>query len=111
MALGRSVPCRDLPAGGGRSRPGASFSVRNADDDALGDVGTGLETVLDLGRVHVLPAAQDQVGATRREVEEAVLEASEVAGSQPTTGPDRGGGGVGIAPVLEHDERATHVDL
>src|SRR5438270_629491 len=61
----------------------------DADDRALLDIRMVLDALLDLDRVHVLAAPEDQVALARRQVEPAALHPSDVAGAQPPPGRDR----------------------
>ena len=53
---------------------------------ALLDVGMVLDDLLDLDRIHVLAAAEDEVALARRQVEPPALHAPDVAGAQPPIG-------------------------
>ncbi len=80
-------------------------------DRHLGDAGVLLEPVLDLDRIDVLAAADDQVAPPGREVQPAALDPADVAGAQPVARADHLGGRLGAAPVAGHDHRAAQVDL
>ena len=71
----------------------------------------GRDEVLDLGRIDVLAARDDQVVLAVDDVDVAVLvPASHVAGVQPAA-PERPFGGVGPVPVAAHDAVAADQDL
>jgi hypothetical protein len=75
--------CTDMtPWGGGRFEPGSrracaqnatNLPVGNADDLNVFDGGVGIEELLNLARVHVLSAADDDVLAPAHDLAEAVL--------------------------------------
>ncbi len=73
--------------------------------------GMRLEPLLDLDRVHVLAAAQDEVALARREVEATTVHPSDVAGAQPVSGREHLGGGLGPTPVARHHHRTPDADL
>ena len=60
----------------------------DAEHRALGDGWVLVEHRLDLGRVDVLAAAQDQVAAAGAHEQPAVADGAEVAGAQPAVGVD-----------------------
>ena len=70
-----------------------------------------VEAVLDLGRIDVLAAAQDQVGAPGDDVQGAIAVAAEVAGAYPAFGQHRLGRRLGVVPVADHRRRAAHLDV
>ncbi len=70
-----------------------------------------VESVLDLERVDVLAAADDEVALARRDEEDAVLEATEVAGADPAAGAHGLGGGGVVLPVPEHRHPAAGLDV
>ena len=70
------------------------------------------EHVLDLGRVHVLAAADDHVLLAVHEREESlVVETPEIAGLEPAVRGERVGRRVGPPPVTREDVRAVELDL
>ena len=82
-----------------------------ADDGDLEHVGMAQQRFLDLARVDVRPAADDQVLAAVLERQEAAgVERADVAGMQPPAG-ERLRGRVRIAPVAAHHRRAAHPNL
>src|SRR5690606_13471624 len=85
--------------------------VGDADDGALPHPRILRQDVLDLHRVDVLPAADDQVGAAGGEPQPAVLDDADVAGAQPAVLVDGGGGGLRIVPVTDHVVGAAGADL
>ena len=61
--------------------------VGNADDGGLGDRRVGVQHVLDLARVHVVPAADDELLLAADDEQEPVLvEIAEVTGVEPAAG-------------------------
>ena len=65
----------------------AEVGVRHADDRALGDAGQVVEDALDLGRVDVVAAADDQVLAAADDGDvAAVVDLADVAGAKPAVG-------------------------
>src|SRR5579872_7486103 len=85
--------------------------VRHADHGGLGDRGMLVEHLLDLARVDVVAAADDQVLLAVHDVEVAVLvDPGQVAGVEPAVA-DRLGGGLGPLPVALHDVRPADDDL
>src|SRR3954463_2072137 len=58
-------------------------------DRGLDDIGVLVEAVLDLERIDVLAAADDQITLARRDEQDAAVEAAEVAGADPATRADR----------------------
>src|SRR3954470_14046828 len=89
----------------------AELLVRYADHRRLGHPRMSLETVLDLDRVDVLAAAQDEVGAPGGQVEKPVPELPKVAAVQPSAAVDDGTRRLVVAPVAEHDEWPADADL
>src|ERR1700684_4503866 len=80
----------------------APFIVGNADDRDGGHAGAGGDHVLDLARVHVERARDDDVFLPVDQVEEALLVADgEIAGVQPATF-ERRGGQLGLVAVAGH---------
>src|SRR6266566_2311228 len=66
--------------------------VGHADDGGLGHGRVGVQHVLDLARVHVVPAADDELLLPADDEQEPVLvEVAEVAGVQPGAGEGLGG--------------------
>ncbi len=85
--------------------------VVHADD---GHLGHGLvldEPVLDLDRVDVLAAPDDQVAAPALEEQQPVVDATEVARGVPPVGVEHPVRGLLVAPVPQEHLGALHVDL
>ena len=80
-------------------------------DRHLGDRRMLLEALLDLARVHVLPAPQDEVPQPGGQVEASAGHATEVAGAQPAARQERRLVRRRVVPVAEHDQRAPDADL
>jgi hypothetical protein len=82
--------------------------VRQADHGGLGDGGMLVEHLLDLPRVDVVAAADDQVLLPVHDVEVAAgVDPGQVTGVEPAVA-DRLGGGLGALPVaLHHVREAT----
>ena len=110
LEVGEAVPApgRDLRRRGGRVRCRDDDRVHGlapgriwpADDRDVGHRRMLREHRLDLGRVDVLPAADDHVLGPVQDVEVAVSgQAGDVAGPVPAAVGERSGGGLGIAPV------------
>ena len=70
-----------------------------------------VEAVLDLERVDVLAAADDEVAQAGGDVQDAVLEPAVVAGADPTTGHDRVGVGLRVVVVADHHLPAARLDV
>ena len=81
--------------------------MRHADHRALGDAGHLVDAALDLGRVDVVAAADDQVlaAADDRDVA-AVVDLADVAGLEPAVGGELLARLLGHAPVAREDVRA-----
>ena len=90
----------------------AVLLVGDADHLHVLDVGVGVEELLDLARVDVLPAADDHVLDPADDVAVAVLaHLGEVAGVHPAVGVDGLGGLLGVVPVAEHHRVAAGAEL
>src|SRR5262249_30794355 len=77
----------------------AQFPLRDSDHRGLGDGGMLVEDLFALARVHVVPAADDQVLLPVDDEEVAILiDPGQVTGTEPAVG-DGLGGGVRAAPV------------
>src|ERR1700689_2100833 len=89
----------------------APFIVGNADDRDRGHAGAGGDYVLDLARVHVERARDDDVFLPVDQVEEALLVADgEIAGVQPATF-ERRGGQLGLVAVAGHNHPGAQAHL
>ena len=77
----------------------AERAVVDADDRGVGDVGVLDQPVLDLHRVDVLAAPDDQVAHAALEPEHAVLDAAVVAAVVPALVVEHLGGRLGVVPV------------
>src|SRR5580700_12089765 len=89
----------------------AQGGVRQADHGGLRDRGMLVEHLLDLSRVDVVAAADDQVLFPVHDVEVAVgVDAGQVAAVEPAVA-DRLGGGLGAVPVALHHVRPADDDL
>src|SRR6476469_6712903 len=89
----------------------APLVVGDADDRRFADLRVLVEHLLDLARVDVVAAADDQVLLAVDDVEVALLvDAGHVAGVEPTAA-HRLLGGVGALPVALHDVVAADHDL
>src|SRR6516225_1472507 len=90
----------------------AVFDVGHADDLGVEDVGVGVEELLDLPRVDVLPAPDDHVLDPAGDVDVPVgVHHGQVAGVHPAGGVDRLGGLVRLVPVAEHHRVAAGAQL
>src|ERR1022692_2126296 len=86
--------------------------VGDADDVDVGDLGMGVQEVLDFARVDVLSAADNGVLGASAETEIAVgTHGGEIAGVEPAFGIDDGGGGFGIRVVAFHDQVAAGAEF
>mgnify|MGYP000942391913 CR=1 FL=1 len=102
----RSRTLFELPAGSIRR-----IAVGRADDGGLADPGTAAEHPLDLARVDVDAAADDQVARAASEGQVAALvELAEVAGAEPAVAQHLGRL-LGPAPVAGHRLLAAHAHL
>src|ERR1700677_5382595 len=89
----------------------AQGRVRQPDDGGLGDRRVLVEDLLDLARVHVVAAADDQVLLPVDDVEVAAgVDPGQVAGVEPAVA-DRLGGGLRALPVALHHVRPADDDL
>jgi hypothetical protein len=89
----------------------AEVGVRHADDRALGDAGQVVERGLDLGRVDVEAAADDQVLAAADDRDVAArVDLADVAGAKPAAVGELVLRLLGHAPVAREDVRAAHLD-
>lgn len=89
----------------------AQHVVPSADDSGVGDVGTGQQYPLDLGRIDVLPAPDDEFLDPAGDVEMAVrAEPAQVPGAVPTVG-ERLRGGVRTVVIARHQPGAADPDL
>ena len=75
----------------------AEFAVIDPEHDDLADGRVFVEPVLDLDRIDVLATSDDEIGAAARKEEQPVLDAAEVAGSEPSARSDRVGGRLGLS--------------
>src|SRR5213075_2489776 len=83
------------------------YPVGHADHAHHGDSRVLHQAFLDLARADPVAARGDDVVVAALEEDVAVLvDAAEVAGQQPVAG-ELGGRGLGIAPVLQHDDRVV----
>jgi hypothetical protein len=74
--------------------------------------GVGVEELLDLARVDVLPAADHHVLDAADDVAVAVVaHHGQVAGVHPAVGVDRLGGALGVVPVAQHHRVAAGAEL
>ena len=81
----------------------AHHRVGPGDHRHVGHAGVGGQRGLDLGRVHVVAAADEHLLGPPGEAHQAVgLDAGQVAGPQPAVGGDGRRGGLGVAPVARH---------
>src|SRR5262249_53342101 len=86
-------------------------TVRRADDRGLADVGMREERLLDLARIDVLAASDDELALAANDVDEAVpVDAPEIAAVEPAAAEGRRRR-VRIAEVPAHDVRALDHDL
>src|SRR5690349_3157449 len=86
--------------------------VGNADDGGLNDGWMLIEHFLDLARIHVVPAADDQRLLAVDDVEVAFLvHPSEIAGAEPAIRGRYLGGGRWLSPIALHDVVAADGDL
>ena len=86
--------------------------VGHPDDRGFGDGGVLVERGLDLGGVHVLAAADDDVLQAVDDVQVSVLvEPAHVAGSEPAVVGQRGRGRLGVVEVAAEHGRAPQPDL
>ena len=89
----------------------AQIRMRDADHGHLGDGRVLVQHLLDLPRVHVVAAPDDQVLLPVDDVVVAVgVHPGHVAGAEPSVG-DRLGGGLGLVPVALHHVVAADGDL
>src|SRR4029077_11984989 len=103
----------DGPRLEGHRRPDllAEGRMRQADHGGLGDGGVVVQRLLDLPRVDVVAAADDQVLLPVHDVEVAVLvHPGQVTGVEPAVA-DRLGGRLGAMPVTLHHVRPADDDL
>ena len=85
---------------------------RRADDGGVDHRRMRAQDVLDLARVHVVAAADDQLLRPSDDAEVAVgVELADVAGAEPAVGGERLGVGVGPVEVAGEHVRAPHLDL
>src|SRR4051794_18723972 len=86
---------------------------RHAGHRDLGDGRMVLERRLDLARIDVEPAADDELLRAPGDLEAAVpvVDPAEVAGAKPAVAGQRLGRRVGAVPVAVEDPRAAHEDL
>ena len=89
----------------------AELAVIDPEHDDLADGRVFVEPVLDLDRIDVLATSDDEIGAAARKEEQPVLDAAEVAGSEPTARSDRVGGRLRVVPVAGCDHRAAQHDV
>src|SRR5262249_6385683 len=88
----------------------AQHRVRDADHGGLGDGRVLVQDLLDLPRVDVVAAPDDQVFApVDDEVEAVVVDPGQVTAAEPAV-RDRLGGGPGLPPVPLHDVVAADHD-
>ena len=85
----------------------AELAVIDPEYDDLADGRVFVEPVLDLDRIDVLATADDEIGAAACKEEQSVLDAAEVAGSEPAARSDRLGGRLRVVPVARCDHRAA----
>ena len=82
-----------------------------ADDGAIGDALDLAQHVLDLTRIDVEAARDDEVRGAAREVQIAgLVEAPDIAGDEIAVRPERGGGLVRRPPIAGEDVGAAHLD-
>ena len=108
--LGRA----ELGAGGThdeRLRLLTELRVVDPDHGRVVDLGVLEQPVLDLDRVDVLAAAQDQVPSLALQVKHPVGDTAVVAGGVPALLVKHGGGSGRILPVAQEDRRRSQVDL
>lgn len=87
--------------GGDEVAPGG---VRGADDGDLRDAGEVGERQLDLSRVDLGAAADDDVIGASDEVEVIVeVDPAHILGAEPAIAGEGAAGGVWVAPVASHD--------
>src|SRR5437763_13181585 len=87
------------------------YRVIDAVRGGLEDVGMFVESVLDLERIDVLTAANDEVTLPGRDEQDPVVEPAEVAGADPPPGPDRLRVGGVVVPIPEHRHPAARFDV
>jgi hypothetical protein len=81
--------------------------VGHSDHGGLGHARVGVQHILDLAGVHVVPAADDELLLPADDEQEAVLvEVTEVAGVQPAAGEGLGGGLRPVQVPLHHVQPA-----
>src|SRR5690242_14411154 len=83
----------------------------DADDGDLGDVRVLDEPDLDLGRVDVLTASDDEVLAPALEIDELVDDVAVVAGAVPPFVVQHRARGFGVLPVAEEERGHAYADL
>src|SRR5690606_3541290 len=106
---GRPLRVRGPDHGGDLLAP---VRVGDAEDDRLRDAGVAGDRGLDLARIDVLPAADDEVLEAAGDGDVAALvHDADVAGVQPAVGVDGLRGRVGQVVVAEHDLVAAGADL
>src|ERR1035437_5734072 len=89
----------------------AEFLVGHPDDGGLGHLGMHVDDLLDLARVDVEAAADDQLLLAIDDEEEAfVVDVADVTAVEPAV-LDRLGGGLRLVPVAVHDVVALDHDL
>ena len=88
----------------------AQSAMVNSVDGALHDRRMHLQSGLDLARIDILAASEDQVAQPAGEEKLAALEAPIVSGLQPSTFQEGFVSGLGVLPVANHGERAAHAD-
>src|SRR5699024_11186724 len=98
------------------SDPGADLlavlHIRYADHLDVGDVGVGVEELLDLARVNVLPAPDHHVLDPADDVEVAVgTHLGQITGVHPAVSVDRLGGQVRLLPVPQHHRVPARTEL
>ena len=89
----------------------AELAVIDPEHDDLADGRVFVESVLDLDRIDVLATSDDEISAAARKEEQPVLDAAEVAGSEPSARSDRVGGRLRVVPVAGRDHRAAQHDV
>src|SRR3954470_2704652 len=117
--LAVAVPAQGVGVDGGAvcgADPGhdlfAVALVRHADHLDVGDVGMGVEELLDLTGIDVLAAADDHVLDPPDDIDVAVVgHHCLVAGVHPARAVDRVGGPFGVFPVAEHHAVAAGLEL
>src|SRR6185312_13520254 len=85
-----------------------AIGIGDAENDAFGDLGILVDRLLDVARIDLVAAGDDDVlDAVDEEKVTVGVEVADIAGAQPATAEHRGGR-LGLAPISRHDLRSAH---